>query len=123
MLIKKVRHQLIMTSYNDGIIEVYKSREKKTIFSAKLNETLLDDLEFIQKFYFKEESKRQEDLMFANSFGKTLSLKIKMPYTNKVEISHKVLYENYLYDIFHIDFSKNKKELYIYLERVRKIGI
>ncbi len=109
--------------YNDGVIGIYKSKEKTSSFSAKKNEKTLADLDFITETYFHEESKRQQDLLFANSMNKRLNLKIKVPYTEKIKSNYKAIYKNYLYDIIYIDFSKDKKELYIYLEEVRKVGI
>ena len=112
-----------MNNFNDGVISVYKSNAKLSSFSSKINETSLNDLTFIMNLYFHEENRRQQDLLFANQMGKTLNLKIKVPYTDKVKSTYKAVYNNYLYDIIYIDFSKDKKELYIYLEEVRKIGI
>lgn len=109
--------------YNDGILEIYKSRGRLTTFSGKVNETQKSDLEFITETFFKEESKRQQDILFANSLERGLNLKVKVPYTNKIKTNYKVIYDNYLYDIIYIDFSKDKRELYIYLEEVRELGI
>lgn len=112
-----------MNSYNDGVLEIYNSKSKKNSFSGKINEKSINDLDFIMSSYFKEESKRQQDFSFANSLGRTLNLKIKVPYTDDIKSNYKVVYNNILYDIIYIDFSKDKKELYIYLEEVREIGI
>lgn len=112
-----------MNSYNDGILEIYKSKALTTNFSAKINETKKSDFIFIMNVYFHEETKRQQDFLFANSLERTLNLKVKVPYTKKIKVNHKAIYNNYLYDIIYIDFSKDKKELYIYLEEVRKFGI
>lgn len=109
--------------YNDGVLEIYKSKGKLTTFSGKVNENQKSDLELITKTFFKEESKRQQDILFANSLGRGLNLKVKVPYTDKIKNNYKVLYNNYLYDIIYIDFSKNKRELYMYLEEVREFGI
>lgn len=91
-------------------------------FSAKINEKTLKDLELVTELFFKEESKRQQDIVFANSLDKQLTFKIKTPYSDKVKINHKGVYNGFLYNIFFIDPSKDKRELYLYLEEVRKIG-
>lgn len=112
-----------MNSYNDGVLEIYKSKASTTSFSAKINETKRSDFIFIMNVYFHEESRRQQDVLFANSMERTLNLKVKVPYTEKIKSNYKAIYNNYLYDIIYVDFSKDKKELYIYLEELRKIGI
>ncbi len=112
-----------MNSYNSGILEIYESKGSITSFSAKVNETKKTNLKFIMDLYFHEESKRQQDILFANSMNRTLNLKVKVPYTEKVKSNYKAIYNNYLYDIIYIDFSKDKKEIYIYLEELRLIGI
>lgn len=112
-----------MNSYNSGILEIYESKGSVTTFSAKVNETKKGDLNFIMSIYFHEESKRQQDILFANSMDRTLNLKVKVPYTEKIKSKYKAIYNNYLYDIIYIDFSKDKKELYIYLEELRRLGV
>ena len=58
---------------------------------------------------------------FANSMDRTLNMKIKIPYTKSIETYHKVIYDNHLYDIIYTDSSKNKVDLYLYLEEVREL--
>ncbi len=112
-----------MKSYNDGVISIYNPKENLNSFSAKVNEKELKDFDFIMDLFFKEESKRQQDIIFANSLDRKLTFKIKVPYTEKLKINYKAIYKNVLYDIFFIDPSKDKKEVFIYMEEVRKIGI
>lgn len=112
-----------MKSYNDGVIAIYEVKNNLNGFAAKVNEKKIEDLKFIMDLFFKEESKRQQDILFANSCNKSLTFKIKTPYTNEVKVSHKAIYNGMLYDIFFIDPSKDKKELYLYMEEVRKIGV
>lgn len=112
-----------MNSYNDGVVSIYNSNNNLNSFSAKLNQTKVENEDFVINLFFCEESKRQQDVMFANSFGKALTLKIKTPFSKKVNTTQKAVIDNVLYDIFFVDFSKNKKELFIYLEEVRKLGI
>lgn len=112
-----------MKSYNDGVISIYKTLNNLNGFSAKINDKTMENLELITELFFKEESKRQQDILFANSCDKSLTFKIKTPYTDLVKINHKAIYNGILYDIFFVDPSKDKKELYLYMEEVRKIGI
>lgn len=112
-----------MNSYNSGVLKIYESKGNTTSFSAKINETEKSDLKFIMDLYFHEESKRQQDILFANSMNRTLNLKVKVPYTENIRSNYKAIYNDYLYDVIYIDFSKDKKELYIYLEELRAIGV
>ena len=110
------------TSFNDGIVGVYS--EKTTLindFNAKTNAKTLDDYDFIMNLYFSEQTKRQEDFLFAEAMGKKLTWKIKTPFVKGVETNHKIIYENVAYDIINIDLDKRNQELYIYLERGREL--
>ena len=110
------------TSFNDGIVGVYS--EKTTLindFNAKTNAKTLDDYDFIMNLYFSEQTKRQEDFLFAEAMGKKLTWKIKTPFVKGVETNHKIIYGNVAYDIINIDLDKRNQELYIYLERGREL--
>jgi len=116
MLKKKI------SSYNDGVVSVYS--EKSTLinnFNAKTNARNIEDYNFITDLCFSEQSKRQEDFLFAEAMGKKLTWKIKTPFITGVESNHKIIYDNYVYDIINIDPDLRNKELYFYLERGRKI--
>lgn len=109
------------TSYNDGIVYIYSENLNETSFSAKKNVKTLDDLNFITKLFYSEESKRQQDIVFAESMDRKLTLKIKTPLSSKINSNHKAVIGDDLYDIFQLDPDKDNNELYFYLERVRKI--
>ena len=116
MLKKKI------SSYNDGVVGVYS--EKSTLindFNAKTNGKTIDDFNYITDLCFEEQSKRQEDFLFADAMGKKLTWKIKTPLVDGVEVNHKIIFENYVYDIINIDPDKTNKDLYIYLEKGQKI--
>lgn len=116
MLKKKV------SSYNDGVIGIYS--EKSTLindFNAKTNARKIDDYEFIMNLFYSEESKRQEDFLFANAMGRKLTLKVKTPLVDGIKTSHKVILNNFVYDIISIDPDKKNKDLYFYLEGGRTI--
>ena len=116
MLKKKI------SSYNDGVLSLY--REKSTLFTdfnAKTNAKTLNDYDFIMDLCFSEESKRQEDFMFAEAMGRKLTLKVKTPLVEGVENNLKVILDKFVYDIIRIDPDKKNKDLYIYLEGGRKL--
>ena len=105
--------------YNDGVISIYRDKERRTDFSAKKNVSVFDDMEFIVKLAFEESSKREQDLEFAEQQGFSLTLKIKTRLVKCVDNKCKAVIDGYLYDIQYID--KNREEMWIYLEGVKKI--
>lgn len=113
-----------ISSYNDGVIGVY--REKDTLFNtdfnAKTNARTLNDYEHIIDLCFSEENKRQEDFLFANSMGKSLTMKVKTPLVNGIETNYKVILNNFVYDIINIDPDIKNQDLYIYLEGGRELA-
>lgn len=117
MLKKKIN------SYNDGVIGIYS--EKSTLindFNAKTNARTINDYDFIMNLCFSEETKRQEDFLFAEAMGKKLTLKVKTPLVEGIETKHKVILNNYVYDIINIDPNKKNKDLYFYLEGGRELA-
>ena len=117
MLKKKV------SSYNDGVIGIYS--EKSTLinsFNAKTNAKTINDYNFITNLCFSEETKRQEDFLFAETLGKKLTMKVKTPLVDGIETNYKVILNNFVYDIIRIDPDKKNKDLYFYLEGGRKLA-
>lgn len=107
------------TAYNDGIVRIYREKERKTDFNAKRNVSALEDMDFVVKLAFDECSKRTQDLEFAEQSGFSLSLKIRTRYVKSVQVKHKAVINGYLYEISYID--KAEQELYLYLEGVREL--
>ncbi len=107
--------------YNDGIVYFYKKKNVEGNFKSSKNTISMDDLEFISKHFFKEETQRQQDIVFAGAMDRTLSLKISIPYCNTIASNYQVIIDNYLYSIFHVDPDKGKDKTYIYLEGMRTI--
>lgn len=108
------------TSFNDGVAYVYREKLKVNDFNAKINSKKADDFELIRVLFYSLETKRQQDFMFAESLSKQLTLKIKTPLAFDVESNYKIVIDNYIYDIIHLDPDNANKELYIYLEGVRE---
>ena len=106
-------------TYNDGIVKIYREKEKRTDFNAKKNVASINDMDFIVKLAFKELSKREQDLEFANQNDFSLSLKIKTRFAPGVDNKCKAVIDGYLYDVQRAD--KTKEEIFLYLEEVKKI--
>ena len=89
-------------TYNDGIVYFYKKKEILNNFKARQNVKDKTDLEYISKHFYKEETQRQQDIVFAGALDKKLSLKISIPYVNSIESDYIVIIEDYLYSIFQL---------------------
>ena len=111
------------TNYNDGYIRAYKEKNKESDFGARKNIKTFDDLEFIVKLAYKECSKRQQDLEFAEANSRTLTLKVKTRLYDKAKNNHKVVINHTLYDIIYIDYDRANREMYLYLEQVRELEV
>lgn len=111
-------------TYNDGIIKIYEENNNLTTtnFNEKKNIKKEDDMKFIVPLAFKEMSKRQQDIDFAETLGRSLSMKIKTRLIDVVKSSHKAIYAGSIYDIIYLDPDRQNKELYIYMEEVRTIA-
>lgn len=106
-------------TFNDGVVKVYREKPRQTDFNAKRNVVTLADMDFIVKLDFKEMSRREQDLTFAEQNDFSLSLKIKTRFLKSVDNKCKAVIDGYLYDISHLD--KTRTELFFYLSEVRKI--
>ena len=111
---------LDMPTYNDGVVSVYRDRERKTDFGARKNVHSLDDMDFIVKLDYSEQSRRQQDLEFAEQSGFSLSYKIKTRLRPNVDNKCKCVICGYLYDVKFVD--KTRTEMYLYLEGVGEIA-
>lgn len=107
------------SKFNDGVVKIYREKERRTDFSAKQNAATLDDMEFIAKLDFEESAKREQDLEFAEQNGFSLTMKLKTRLVGSVDQKCKAVINNYLYDVSYID--KNRTEMWLYLEGVRKL--
>ena len=105
--------------YNDGVISIYREKEKRSNFAAKENVSTLDDMDFIVKLDYEESSKREQDIEFAEQMGFSLSLKVRTRYLPEVDNKCKAVIDGYLYDVSYVD--KSRVEMWIYLEGVKKI--
>ena len=108
------------STYNDGVVRIYREKERKTDFNAKQNVSALDNMTFIVRLDYQEMSKREQDLEFANQNGFSLSLKIKTRLVKGVDNKCKAIIDGYLYDVSYID--KSRTEMFLYMEGVKSIG-
>lgn len=105
--------------YNDGVVLIYRAKDRKTDFNAKRNVSTKDDMDMVCKLDYEEMSKRERDLEFAEQMGFSLSLKIKTRNLKSVDNKCKAVIDGYLYDISHLD--RSKEEMFLYMEQIRKV--
>lgn len=102
-------------AFNDGIAIVTREKTKKIDFSKASSKE--KDREEICRLRFAFMSNRVEDTEFIESFGRTLSTKIKTRlYDHKINDCI-VLIGKDTYSIVYIDIDKKKKEMYLYMEQ------
>ena len=115
---KKFNHNNF-SRYNDGVVRLYREKERKSDFNAKRNVATLDDMEFIVRLDFEESAKREQDITFAEQNSFSLTLKIKTRLAKNVDNKCKAVINGYLYDVQYID--KTKTEMFLFLEGVKAI--
>lgn len=108
-------------TFNDGVLYVCKPEAERSSFNAVRNPTVEADLEKIIKLDFDETSRRDQDLDFAESQGRSLNMKVKTRLRPEVTKHHQVLIGAMLYSIIYIDYNRDRGEMYLYLEEVRKL--
>lgn len=104
------------SSYNDGVLSIYKDKGERSNFGAKVNPNALDDLEFVVKLAFAEMSKRESDMEFAESMQFALDAKVKTRYVAGVTNKHKAIIGDALYDISYLDVTRT--EMFLYLHKI-----
>lgn len=114
---KKMKNDF--STYNDGVVSIYREKERETDFSAKKNVETTEDMDFIVKLAYEECSKREQDLEFASQNDFSLSLKIKTRLCKCVDNKCKAIIDNYLYDVSYMD--KDRKEMWLYLEGIKAL--
>lgn len=108
-----------LSTYNDGVVRIYRERPRKTEFGAKRNVATLEDMDFIVRLDYEEASRREEDMEFAEKSGFSLTLKIKTRAVPGVDNKCKAVIDGYLYDVRYID--KTRTEMWLYMEGVRSL--
>lgn len=108
-----------LPSYPDGMVAIYREKDRETDFGAKRNPRTLDHMTLIVKLAYEEKSCREQDFSFAEQHGFTLSKKVKTPYLGKIDSDCRAVIGADLYGISRIDRSKN--EMYLYLSSVGEL--
>lgn len=110
-----------MNHYLDGFVSVYRPNDNRSNFGAKKNIKSIEDMEILYKLAYQQSYKRLQDLEFAESSGRDLTIKIKTRLVRGIQNSDKVVLNDILYDIIYVDEDRFNRELYFYLEEVGPI--
>lgn len=105
-------------SKNGGLARFYLQNNDNASYRDKTNVKSLEGLNFIKSQYYSIENVRQQDIVFAESITRTLSMKIKINIDLTLTSGYKCVLNNRIFDILKIDHSYGDRESYIYLEEV-----
>lgn len=108
-------------TYNHGVLWICETNKEASSFNAPKNPTAKTDVQKIQKLDYDETSNREQDRDFAESKDRTLTLKVKTRYHASATTDRQVLIEKDLYDIFYIDYDVDRRNMYLFLEKVRTL--
>jgi hypothetical protein len=117
-MLKKKR---ALPSYPDGVLGIYKAKDRKTDFGARRNVEKLSDMEPVCTLCYSVQTIREQDYEFAERSDFTLSLKVRTPLLGIVTSEHLALIGTKLYAISHKD--NGERDMYLYLEEVRDIDV
>ena len=109
------------STFNDGMLYICKPESEVNSFNAVKNPVKRSDLTRTLKLAFCEMSRRDQDLAFAESQGRTLTIKVKTRYHAGVNKHSQVIIGSVLYSIIHLDIDRAKTELFLYLEEIREL--
>lgn len=108
-----------ISTYNDGVVSIYREKPRTTDFNAKRNARTLEDMDFVVRLDYEESSRREEDMEFAKRNDFSLTLKIRTRAVPGVDNKCKAVIDGFLYDVRYID--KTREEMWLYMEGVRKL--
>ena len=117
-MLKSKNHLMAL---NDGVVGIYRERDRGTEFGARRNPRSLDDMEKVATLHFEEKSCRDQDFEFASMRGFTLSKKIRTHLRPDVDSDCRAVIGDDLYSIEYID--KSKRDMYLYMTSVGKLEV
>jgi hypothetical protein len=116
-MLKSRKH---LPTYNDGIAEIYREKDIKTSFGAKINADSIDDLDLVVCLAYSAQMIREQDYDFAERHGFAVSLKIKTHLYRGVDAGCRAIVDGLIYDVSHVD--RTQSEMYLYLEGGEPFG-
>ena len=111
--------------YNDGVMHLYISKGERTDSGAWRNiKTMTDLVELTVAdgyLVFGAKSIRQQDMEFADASERSISLKVVTPDNGSINTDRLARIGSIIYSIIHIDRDLKTRELYFYLEELRRL--
>lgn len=111
-----MKRKRILT-YNDGYLLICKKQMEEDL--TLRNPKRKDDMQPVLKLAYEEKSRRDQDIEFAESAGRSLSMKLKTRLYQTVKNTHMVMIGNVLYSIIKLDYDRANNEMYFYLEEAK----
>lgn len=108
-------------AYTDGVLRICEEQKTPSSFNGRRNPRSVDDLRAVVKLPFKTLTCREQDMEFAESMGRSLSVKVQTADCPLVQTQHSVLVGKRLYSILRLDHDKERKTMFLYLEEVRRL--
>lgn len=116
-----LKRKRVLPSYPDGVLGVYRAKDRKTDFGARRNVERLSDMDAVCPLCYSAQTIREQDYDFAERADFTLSLKVRTPLVTAVTSDCLVVIGETLFSISHMDSTD--REMYLYLEEVRTIDV
>lgn len=114
-----LKNKRMLPTYPDGVVKIYREKDRKTDFGAKRNSRSLDHMDHVVDLAYAQKSCREQDFAFAEQQSFTLSMKVCTPLFDLVDSRCKAVVGNDLFDISHVD--KSKREMYLYMSSVGEL--
>ena len=108
-----------LMNLNDGVVGIYREKDRKTDFKARSNPRSVADMDFVAKLCYEERSCRMQDFDFASQSGFTLSRKVRTHARPDVDSECRAVIGDDLYSISYID--RSDKDMYLYMTSVGKL--
>ena len=108
-----------LMNLNDGVVGIYRERERRTDFKARSNPRTLADLDLVDRLCYEEKSCRMQDFDFASQSGFTLSRKVRTHARPDVDSECRAVIGDDLYSISYID--RSARDMHLYMTSVGKL--
>ena len=116
-----LKRKRLLPSFPDGWLTVYRDKPYEHDFSEeRRNPNKLENMEFVVKLAYAEQSIRAQDYDFADQRGFSISAKVKTHSHSAVTTDCKVVIGNQIFGIKHIDRALT--EMYLYMEGVSEVA-
>lgn len=103
-------------AFTSGVAFFYLPNFEKNKSGVTIKTRNLADYKKVCSLKYNEKFKRQSDIEFANSIGRSLSIKISTPIYKKIDTRMVAVINKTIYSIYNTDPDNESRELFIYME-------